>query len=971
MVPALLTTCLFALTAVCATQSALIFGPERANMGRLLIAVVLLGLWAHLFGGGFGGGQLPLLFLAGMIGFGAGGWCMFQAFPRIGSTLALLVVECAAALVALLLGWLFLGAGISLTQGGFTLLILSGVVWALAPFRLPGGTARDLLLGVGFTALGALGQGISWVLTKAAFINAQVAGDELNPLTAAYQRLTGGFILAGLIFLLWATRPGPSGRAKLVSPKLVPGNGRKSGPLWMLGNALAGPVLGVSCMMWAIRSVGNPGLVQAIVATATLFSVPLARMTEKRRFRPNYFIGSALALGGVAGLILFSPSHAAGEPLFDLEDFPVEATAREPVDPLIEDLLHGEEQMEAALAPARLLERMPGMTLQSRGGRAVEPVLRGFSLDRVATVLDGVHLPLGAPTRTASPLNFFGPDPLLRVVLHGGLPSVALGPVTTGGRLELDTGAQPPGTVAGRAAATLNPDGLSLSVNAAPSLAGDAFLHSTAHYSRHGDYRSGGAGAEVDADYEARGLALAGGTAVGDRGRLQGSVRYFRQDLARNASLPLDTRDADALFLTSRYSHQAGETRFSYKLGFAEIRPFLTSQDRDIAPGVPLVRVEASGEARSLTLGAAFERPVSETVHLHGGVDLVSQRRSAVRQRDLSSGASLKEAIWPDIRADQPGIFLEARSGNARRGWRLGGRLERARMTASDQPWRTDWTGAVNAIAGWTLGEDLSLRGGIGFLRAAPGLGERYRTLVDALGGGKESGNPELDPERRTSVSFGLRYDRPGIRFTAEGWGACIDDYIQRQVINPEPLRYSFRNRDARFYGWEIQAKWVPFSGKTESLSLKKTGKTESLSLAASLSTVRGENRVGGQGLPDLPPWEARLSLFLRESFPWGEVRLRIEGVATGEGSNPQPEIEPIYARTPSHLIGNLHLEWSLGRRWVLYMAADNLFDKLAYRYLQPPVAPGPVRPSGGSLAGGDRIPLPGRSFRFGLNWSY
>jgi drug/metabolite transporter (DMT)-like permease len=304
--PALLTTLLFALTAVCATQSALAFGPERANLGRLLIAVLLLGAWSHGFGQGFGGGQLPLLVLAGMIGFGAGGWCMFQAFPRIGSTLALLVVECAAALVALLLGWIFLGAAISPSQALFTALILGGLFYALAPYHLPGGSPASLWTGVGFTVLGALGQGISWVLTKTAFLNLLDSGEELGHLTAAYQRLIGGFFLALVIVVL--SRAWPRGAAFAGaggSPFLR--TGARRGGAWMLANALAGPVLGVSAMMWAIRSVGNPGLVQAVVATATLFSVPLSRLTENRRFRPNYFLGTFLALSGVGGLLLVSP----------------------------------------------------------------------------------------------------------------------------------------------------------------------------------------------------------------------------------------------------------------------------------------------------------------------------------------------------------------------------------------------------------------------------------------------------------------------------------------------------------------------------------------------------------------------------------------------------------------------------------------------------------------------------------------
>jgi len=297
MFPALLTTLLFATTAVCATQAALAFGPVRANLGRLAVAVVLLGLWAHLFGGGHGGGRLGLFALAGAIGFGAGGWCMFQAFPRIGSTLSLLVVECAAAVTATVFAWWAFGAALTPRQLGLALLILAGVVYALGPYELPRAPRRTLLAGAGFAALAAVGQGLSWTLTKAAFIDLQRAGVQLDQLTAAYQRLLGGVAIAAVIFLVArfvmrdrapAQRPAPPQRAYL----------------WILANALAGPVLGVSCMLWAIRQVDNPGLVQAVVATATLFTVPAARRLEQRAFRRHYFIGAAVALAAVAALVV-------------------------------------------------------------------------------------------------------------------------------------------------------------------------------------------------------------------------------------------------------------------------------------------------------------------------------------------------------------------------------------------------------------------------------------------------------------------------------------------------------------------------------------------------------------------------------------------------------------------------------------------------------------------------------------------
>ena len=298
MSAALITTILFALTAVCATQSSLTYGPERANLGRLIIAVILLGCWAHMFGKGLGGGRLEVLILAGAIGFGGGGWCMFQAFPRLGSTLSLLVVECAAAVVTLVLGALFFRANLSLVQLGFIFLTLTGVVTALGPFRIPQVPPQILLVGIAFTVLAAVGQGISWTLTKSVFIYYKENSIAMDPLTAAYQRLLGGVFLAMVIVLINQLR-----RRRLNVRESHHSPIAYRSMLWVVGNAVAGPVLGVSCMLWAIRQVDNPGLVQTIVATATLFTVPMARRLEQRVFRWNYFAGFAIALAGVAGLV--------------------------------------------------------------------------------------------------------------------------------------------------------------------------------------------------------------------------------------------------------------------------------------------------------------------------------------------------------------------------------------------------------------------------------------------------------------------------------------------------------------------------------------------------------------------------------------------------------------------------------------------------------------------------------------------
>ncbi len=283
------------------------FGGTRANFGRLLVAVVLLGIWAHLWGRGWSGGEFTRLYLAGGIGFGLGGLFMFQAFPRIGSTLSLLVVECAAAVVTGALAWWFLGAALTPVQIICGLVSIGGVLIGLAPYRLPDLPRPVLVTGALFAAVASVGQAISWTLTKSAFIRIQSAGQTLDPLSAAYQRLLGGATVALIaLVLLFAVRSLRNRGA--ASHPLAPAD-RERPPVraafWVLANALAGPVFGVGCMLWAIREVGNPGVVQAVVATATLVSVPFARRLERRVLRPNYFIGATLSILGTAGLLLF------------------------------------------------------------------------------------------------------------------------------------------------------------------------------------------------------------------------------------------------------------------------------------------------------------------------------------------------------------------------------------------------------------------------------------------------------------------------------------------------------------------------------------------------------------------------------------------------------------------------------------------------------------------------------------------
>lgn len=299
---AILTAFLFALTGVCAAQSSRLLGAARANAWRLVAALVILGVWAHGFGPGLGGGVLPWFLLAGGIGFGLGGWCVFQALMRVGSTLTLLIVECAAAVFASAIGWIWLGAALRPAEIAFAALVLAGVMVGITPGPIPALRREAVLAGCALATAAALCQAVSFNLSRHAFTLLRKAGDSISPSGAAYQRLIGGCLVAVLIYAITAAlrkRPGPTDAQSAPFPESP-----FPAPVWVALNALLGPVLGVTCMLWAISLVANPGLVQAVAASSTLFTVPFARRLEAARPRASYLIGCALALGGIAGLLL-------------------------------------------------------------------------------------------------------------------------------------------------------------------------------------------------------------------------------------------------------------------------------------------------------------------------------------------------------------------------------------------------------------------------------------------------------------------------------------------------------------------------------------------------------------------------------------------------------------------------------------------------------------------------------------------
>jgi len=326
MIPAFLATLLFSVSVIAASRSTRLLGPNTANFGRVVVAVLLLAGWAFTVGLGFGGGAFGWFFFSGVIGFGLGDMALFHAFPRLGPRLCSLLINCLAAPFGAVIEWIWLGTGLTLIQLLCGAMILAGVGFALAPEKPSHTGNRGRALGIVFGILAGLGQGLGAVLSRKAYAVASDAGWSVDGGTAAFQRILGGMLIVS-VPMLWqllrrmakcgahqrpAVARDAQGRSSggwwympsRVSAAVGSGaSGRFAAGWWVVLNGLAGPTVGVAFYQWALRTTPS-GLVLAITATTPLAVIPFAYWLEGDRPGPRSLLAAIIAVAGVIGLAL-------------------------------------------------------------------------------------------------------------------------------------------------------------------------------------------------------------------------------------------------------------------------------------------------------------------------------------------------------------------------------------------------------------------------------------------------------------------------------------------------------------------------------------------------------------------------------------------------------------------------------------------------------------------------------------------
>ena len=279
-------------------------GGTEANFWRLSSATLMLGGWSFAFGAGLGGQALPLFLISGLVGVGIGDLAMFQALPRLGSRLSLLLIECLGPPVGALVEWLWLGTTLSWHEIAWGVLILAGVGLALRPADQARRDPRVVMVGTVFGIISAVATAVGAVISRKAFEMAAGGDLHVNGVDAAFQRILGGLLLGGLCLLVVKRR---EFRIQSRAPQalVTEASKRKWKGVWpwIFLNSLAGQTLGVSCMQWALRTTPT-GIVLSIIAVTPIVVIPLAMVFERERPSVGSLVGGVVAIAGVLGLTL-------------------------------------------------------------------------------------------------------------------------------------------------------------------------------------------------------------------------------------------------------------------------------------------------------------------------------------------------------------------------------------------------------------------------------------------------------------------------------------------------------------------------------------------------------------------------------------------------------------------------------------------------------------------------------------------
>ncbi len=299
---ALTTAFCWAFTSLFFSEAGKLIGSFKVNNIRLLMAVSIYVVVLLVFKGQLIPDQLTFehvlwLGLSGIIGLVIGDGAGFKAMVMIGPRLTSLLYSLAP-VIATIIAWLFLGEKLELLDMFGISLTMGGIGWVVSERKYRNNKLHDnhpdsgsLRRGVMLGVIAAFGQATGLVLAKHAMLN---VGDEIPPMEASFIRM---LVSLGGIWILAAFR------GQLKETVMALKNKKAMG--YAFGGAVFGPFMGVWMSLLAVKYIAA-GIAATLNSTTPIWLLPMTRVLYKEKLSFRIIIGTLIAVGGIALLMLTS-----------------------------------------------------------------------------------------------------------------------------------------------------------------------------------------------------------------------------------------------------------------------------------------------------------------------------------------------------------------------------------------------------------------------------------------------------------------------------------------------------------------------------------------------------------------------------------------------------------------------------------------------------------------------------------------
>ncbi len=678
-------------------------------------------------------------------------------------------------------------------------------------------------------------------------------------------------------------------------------------------------------------------------------------------------------VGGTTALL--APSTQA-QPKLDAVVVTATGRAADPIDtPQAVEVL-SPDRASAAAPAGEMFRGEPGLAVQSDGAWGQNPVLRGLKKESVVVLVDGVRVNSAQPQGAVA--SFLDLGLLERAEVVKGPGSVLYGSGALGGVVNLLTPEpyfSPQPTVAGRVGlgAGSNDRSLSGALLLERSNADHALVLAAAARDAD-DYRSPD-GREPDTGYRSDTLLAKYRYRLSDHASLKLNLqRHADHDVwypgsERTGGQPGGAGIPPLLSTVTIHSPEQRrellETGIEARLGpgrldadlyrqevFRQIRAYSAAIGRDYVrndvtfatDGVRAKYLVPAGEQHLLTIGAE------------------SWRMRADPQRYIDNNAPLFDNNLRNDPFDRgslrsSGVFVQDEIDLGRTRVVAGARLDRvagdAARKGAGPAAQTSGLDHEDTTLSWSLGatralsDRASVYANVGRGYRAADLRERFEDA--ARGDGYyHVGNPQLEPERSTSVELGFKGRDATLEYGLAAFHTRIDDYIAGRVtgaVHPAtglPVKRTENLDRVAIYGIEGSAS-APIG--------RLVGD-------AAFTWLRGVNRQDDEPLYQMPPPEVRVGVgqAAERGFHWrAQLRAvaRQDRVATRFSAGTE---DP----TPGFVTADLRFGWRFGKLGAMRSASLdlrllNLFDRRYHEHLVDGIS-------------GRELPAPGRGLVVGLN---